>query len=196
MRKQIDLTGQRHNDVVVLEFSHKDKQGRSYWKCINEHGKITNVRSDNLKRTRQQQRDCGRLRAIWRNMHDRCENINNRKYRIYGAVGKAVCEEWRNYDVFKEWALSNGYNDTLTIERIDGTKGYSPENCRWATSKEQANNTSRNHIIEYNGETHTMAEWAEITGIPYQTLAKRINRLHWNVCDALMIATHKYQKRK
>ncbi len=195
MRTRQDLSGQKHNGLLVLEFNHKDNQGRSYWKCENENGEIIIVRSDNIKRSKQQG-NYDRLRAIWRNMHDRCENSSNRKYRIYGAAGKVVCEEWQNYDTFKEWALNNGYKENLTIERIDGTKGYSPDNCRWATSKEQANNMSRNHLITYNGETHTMAQWAEITGIPYQALAKRINKFNWSIEDALMLPARKYQQRK
>ena len=172
-----DLSGQKHNGLLVLGFSHKDSKGRSYWKCENEHGEIITVRSDNLQ--------TDRLRFIWHCMHDRCENNKNRKYRIYGAEGKTVCEEWANYDAFEKWALSNGYKDCLSIEIIDGTKGYSPDNCRWATPKEQANNTRRNHLITYNGETHTMAQWAGITGVPYQTLAKRINKLGWDIERAL-----------
>lgn len=194
MKQMEDLTGCKFNDLEVIEFSHKDSRGRAYWKCRNKHGEITAVRSDNLKRERKD-----RLRAIWFNMHDRCENVKNRKYRIYGAEGKAVCQEWSEYEAFEKWALSGGYKSDLTLERIDGTKGYSPDNCRWATPKEQANNTRRNHLITYNGETHTMAEWAEITRIPYQTLAKRINVHKWDIESALTTPTraHKpYQRKK
>lgn len=194
MGKFQDLTGQKFNGFVVLEFSHKDNQGRGYWKCKNEHGKIILIRSDNLKRCTQS--DSNRLRAIWHNMHDRCKNSKNRKYRIYGGRGITVCDEWDNYDLFKKWALDNGYKENLTIERIDGTKDYRPNNCRWATPKEQANNTSRNHILEYNGEKHTMSQWAEISGIPYQTLAKRINKFHWSVEEALTVKPRKYQRNK
>ena len=81
--------------------------------------------------------------------------------------------------------MSNGYADNLTIERIDGNKGYSPDNFRWATYKEQANNTRQNVFITYNGKTQTIAQWAEETGIKYATLYMRVNKLHWDIKRAL-----------
>ena len=77
--------------------------------------------------------------------------------------------------------MANGYTEGLTIDRKDTDGDYCPSNCRWATSKEQANNTTKNHLITYNGKTQTMAQWAEETGIKYTTLRARINQYHWSI---------------
>lgn len=93
--------------------------------------------------------------------------------------GIRVCNEWlKSYRPFFDWAMANGYRDDLTIDRIDNNKGYSPENCRWATAKQQARNTSRNRLITYNGQTKTMIEWAEESGIDYSRLRSRLDLGH------------------
>lgn len=74
-------------------------------------------------------------------MIDRCDNPKNKKYHLYGGRGITVCEEWKNsFPAFHEWAIANGYSDELSIDRIDNDKGYSPDNCRWATITEQNRN--------------------------------------------------------
>jgi hypothetical protein len=76
--------------------------------------------------------------------------------------------------------MANGYLDDLTIDRIDNDKGYSPNNCRWITKKEQANNRSTNRYLEYNGERHTISEWGELLGIDSETLSSRLRR-GWSI---------------
>lgn len=97
-----------------------------------------------------------------------------------------MCDEWReNFESFRDWSLSHGYRDDLSIDRIDNNQGYNPENCRWCSVKEQSNNNRCNTIVEFNGESHTISEWSDITGIPYQTLYKRINNFGWSIEDCL-----------
>ena len=132
-------------------------------------------------------KNASRLYAIWDNMRSRCNNSNNPKYKDYGGRGISVCQEWDDFSTFKEWALENGYRDNLSIDRIDVNGGYSQENCRWATQKDQSRNTRVNHFVTYNGETKTIAEWAEIKDIPYHTLKHRINKYGFTAEEALTI---------
>lgn len=114
-------------------------------------------------------------------MRTRCYSESHKSYPEYGGRGITVCDEWKNSsDSFIEWALENGYNDSLTLDRIDNNKGYSPNNCRWATMKEQANNTRKNVVIKYNGEEKTISQWADELGINRNTLSNRIKR-GWSV---------------
>lgn len=115
-----------------------------------------------------------RLFHIWANMLQRCENANRKDYSYYGGKGIKVCEEWKAFANFSKWAHENGYEENLTIDRIDRSGDYTPSNCRWASWVAQMNNTSRNHFITANGETHTVAEWSRITGISLSTLNYRI----------------------
>lgn len=126
-----------------------------------------------------------RLYSIWQTMKQRCGNPKRSNYKYYGKKGITVCEEWQNsFLAFREWAINNGYSDRLTIDRIDLHKGYSPENCRWATPKQQQNNISTNRKLSYYGETHTVMQWAEKYNISANMIYKRIYR-GWDVERAL-----------
>ena len=107
-------------------------------------------------------------------MRQRCNNPNVHGYKYYGARGITVCDEWSDFRIFQKWALEHGYSEGLTIDRIDNDKGYSPENCRWVDRFVQARNTRAAHIIEYNGESMTLREWAERIGMSENTLSNRI----------------------
>lgn len=132
-----------------------------------------------------------RLYSVWQGMKDRCKNPNSKFFDRYGGRGITICEEWdSDYGIFREWSIKNGYDPTrkkgdCTIERLDNNKGYCPENCAWRSSKEQCNNRSNNHIIEYNGESHTITQWSELTGIRKDTLRRRIVVYNWSVEKAL-----------
>lgn len=116
-----------------------------------------------------------RLRRIYHNMKTRCTNPNYDKYQYYGGKGVSICDEWMNsYKLFEEWANKNGYSDELTLERIDVNGDYCPENCKWVTRKEQANNRTSNHFITYNGKTKTLQAWADQYGLKANTLDRRI----------------------
>lgn len=127
-----------------------------------------------------------RLYRAWRHMKGRCYDPHDIGYAYYGGRGIKVCKEWDNdYLSFKKWALSNGYKDFLTLDRIDFNGNYEPYNCRWATRKEQANNRRGLHKVEYHGETKTLTEWSQITGIKITTLFMRLMNYHWSVERAL-----------
>lgn len=111
----------------------------------------------------------------------RCLNPNYKYFYLYGERGISVCEEWLGKDGqknFREWAVNNGYEKGLTIDRIDNNKGYSPDNCRWVTAKEQSYNRRSNKLITIHGKTQTVTEWAKETGIPIGTLQNRL-RYGW-----------------
>lgn len=126
-----------------------------------------------------------RLYVIWCHMIERCHTPTSDRYDDYGGRGIKVCDEWRdNYLAFKKWALSNGYNSKLTIDRVDNEGDYTPENCKWSTVKEQCNNRRSNHLLTYKGETKTITQWAETIGMNADTLKYRIY-LGWSVEDAI-----------
>ena len=91
-------------------------------------------------------------------MRKRCQNPNAYNYDNYGGRGISVCEEWNDYYTFRDWSLGNGYQDDLSIDRIDVNGNYQPDNCRWVTRDVQANNRRTNRILEMDGEFHTVAE--------------------------------------
>lgn len=116
----------------------------------------------------------------YKGMMDRCYNKNVSNYPLYGGRGITVCDEWKNIEEFEIWLKGTDYRKGLTLERIDVNGNYSPQNCRWATKKEQANNRRNTKYLTYNGTTHTISEWADITGINRSTLKNRVYR-GWDV---------------
>lgn len=131
-----------------------------------------------------------RTYRIWSGMKTRCYNESEKCYKDYGAKGITVCDRWLNS--FVNFLEDMGEApEGLTLDRIDSTKGYSPENCRWATMREQQNNRSNNRVIEYNGESRTLAEWARILNAPYDCLHARLNKLNWSVEKTLTTKVRK-----
>ena len=118
-----------------------------------------------------------RLYSIWHNMKNRCYYEKSANYKYYGGKGIKVCDEWKdNFQSFALWALSNGYQNNLSIDRIDNSKDYCPENCKWSNAYEQNNNTNRNRFYTYNGNTKTISEWAKEYGIDRNLLNVRLKR--------------------
>ena len=122
-----------------------------------------------------------RLYKIWAGIISRCSCPSSTSWSRYGGKGIKVCEEWKCFEPFAEWALSNGYTDNLTIDRIDPTKDYCPENCRWASVYEQNNNTKNTIIISYNEETLPLSYWARKLGMNKHTLYERLYRHKWSI---------------
>lgn len=114
-------------------------------------------------------------------MKNRCFNNKYYLFKNYGGRGIIVCDEWKNDFVsFYNWAMANGYQDDLTIDRIDVNGNYEPSNCRWATKLQQQRNTTRLRKITYKNETHCISEWAELLGLKYSTLYYRFRRNNYS----------------
>lgn len=116
-----------------------------------------------------------RLYKIYNNLKNRCDNKNSDRYNDYGGRGIKYCEEWNSFNIFLQWALSNGYKEHLTIDRIDNYGNYCPENCRWITKAEQNRNTRQNIKITAFNETKTLAEWSvdPRCTVKYRTIVHR-----------------------
>lgn len=135
-----------------------------------------------------------RLFKIWANMIERCSR-NRSRYRNYYGRGIRVCDEWRSdFKAFRDWARTNGYSDSLSIDRIDVNGNYEPSNCRWIPMREQMRNRTTNVRLTAFGQTLTVAEWARKIGINEGTLRTRLSRLHWSPEKALSTTTNKRKK--
>lgn len=114
------------------------------------------------------------LISVWCNIKKRCYLKNSQYYYCYGGRGIKMCSQWRySYKAFETWCLKNGWKKGLTLDRINNDKGYAPSNCRFVTNKQNVRNRSVNVNVTFNGETKTIGEWAEITGISPQTMYSR-----------------------
>lgn len=187
MSKVIDLTGQKFNKLTVIKWA--GKQGKqSLWECRCECGKTKTVRGDSLKN--ESIRSCGCLQkeavathgmsytkeyGIWGSMLCRCRNPNHRQYADYGGRGIKVCERWESFESFLT-DMGERPLDVVSIDRIDNEGNYEPSNCRWAMKKEQDNNRRSNKLVEYKGQTKTVAEWCDELELSRQTIYQRLNR--------------------
>ena len=171
-----DLIGQRFDQLLVINAIGK-KNGHYMVECLCDCGKKTVIRKTRLKEATKI--GCGCLKGkwtrhceshtklyrVWDSMVRRCHSQTHKAYGRYGAREICVCDEWRDYVAFRDWAMSNGYAEGLTIERIDNDLGYNASNCCWATRKQQQNNRRACVYITYQGQTKTLTEWSEAFGI-------------------------------
>jgi len=130
--------------------------------------------------------DWYRLRQIWRGVKKRTENPACHDYAHYAGRGVYLCEEWHDFENFYRWAVTHGYRDGLTLDRVrNGNGPYAPWNCAWRTRKEQAYNRSTNRPLRASdGRVRTVVQWSKMTGIPESTIRKRL-KLGWSVDEAL-----------
>lgn len=125
-----------------------------------------------------------RLHRIWKGMRTRSFNERREDHKWY--EGKGFCEEWNQFLPFYEWATSHGYSEGLTIDRIDNSKGYFPENCRWVTNEAQASNRTTNHVVVVDGKTYgTLKEASEAYGLARNVVSARVFMLKWPIEKAL-----------
>lgn len=191
-----DLSGQKFGRLTALYKLHNYHKKGTYWLCICECGNFAEVFASHL--TSLHTKSCGclhgekhgdshtRLHNTWEHMRGRCYNPNNPKYKNYGGRGIKICDEWYNsYLAFKDWAINNGYDDTLTIDRINNDGNYEPNNCRWATIKQQNNNQRKNLSFTINNVTKTLAQWCETYNISYHKAYQRIFKLGYNIEKAI-----------
>ena len=199
-----DLTGKKFEKLTVIDYDHSNNG--AYWLCRCDCGNTKVIRGSSL--IKGVTTSCGcksrkmsierstihgmtntRLYKIRQAMISRCYKENAVSYPKYGAKGITVCEEWlgeNGFINFYNWAIKNGYEEHLTLDRIDSTGNYEPSNCRWATYKEQANNTKSTVFLTYNGETKPASEWSEIVGISQSALTQR-KRKGWTDEECLTI---------
>ena len=202
MPKTISLVGQRFGRLVVKQ----EGQARSHsrmWICECECGQITIVQGGNLKSghtkscgclsieiTRISNRTHGKTGSSEYNaritMIDRCYNPNIKNFSDYGGRGITVCDRWR--ESFENFISDMGKKPGkgYSLERINNDGPYEPENCRWATRKEQQRNTRRNRLITFHNKTQPLIAWAEELCRPYRLLMKRLNR-GWSIDDAFLL---------
>ena len=198
MSKLKDLTGITFGRLTVIKRA--ENQGKYVvWECECSCGNTVLVKAASLSSGNT--KSCGclkhehpymithglskhRLYSIWIGMKGRCYNPNDSKYKNYGERGIAICDEWKNdFKAFYDWSMNNGYEETLTIERIDVNGNYTPENCTWIPMLEQCRNTTKVRWIEYNGESKLLSDWAKDIGIDPETLSQRIEK--WGINKAM-----------
>jgi hypothetical protein len=196
----IDLTGQRYSRLTVLREAQKPDTYQSayvFWECRCDCGNVVVCSSGNLRSGNSKSCGCLKLEmhtarltkhggsytpefAIWNGMHKRCYSPAEPSYVNYGARGITICDRWR--ESFANFLADMGPlpSEHHSIDRINNDGPYSPENCRWATRKEQNNNTRRNHFLDYNGQHLTIAQWADVTGLTVDAIGLRVAR-GWTV---------------
>jgi len=200
----IDLTGSRFGRLTVVRRAKEHEKSQTKYICKCDCGNESIVFSLNLKRNHTTSCGCAHKEAaslahithgatlgsgkdqnkyprsykIWNRMKQRCNDKNDRSYNRYGARGIFICDRWKDYANF----LSDmgEPNEGMSIDRINNDGPYNLDNCRWATRKQQARNTSRNTLITFNGKTKCLIEWSEIIGIHIRALHARIKH-GWSV---------------
>jgi hypothetical protein len=205
--KMIDLAGQKFGRLTVVSRADNTPQGQARWNCVCDCGNLHSLKSIILRRGIS--KSCGCLEEearhtnnrthghtssgttptfhSWAGMMARCTNPKHSSFHRYGGRGISVCERWHTFQNFLD---DMGVKPPkLSLDRIDNSLSYSPENCRWATASEQARNKRNNHMITHNGVTKCLQEWSELIGITSSSLRCRLDS-GWSVYDALSNGKH------
>lgn len=180
------MIGHKFGKLTVLSRQFKNKRGQAHWLCKCKCGNEKIIAGHHLRSGHT--KSCGCLNKphgmcgspvyrIWQNMIKRCEKEKNPAYKDYGNRGITVCERWHDFINF--YADMGDRPKGLTLERIDNNKGYSPNNCKWATMKEQSNNRRDNIIIKHKGQEFSLIKWAKLLNVKYGTLYWRLKIANW-----------------
>lgn len=202
-----DLTGKKFGRLTVIRkidnCAQLNGKRHSMWLCKCDCGNIKPYFACNLKRGTSTSCGCfqkeqlskrrtlhggwanrEKLFGVWCGIRKRCNCKTDSHYADYGGRGISICSDWDDYNEFRSWALSNGYVDGLSIDRINTNGNYEPSNCRWATNRDQQNNRRSCIYITFNNETHTLKEWSRIRNINYSTIYQRY-KLGWSTEELL-----------
>jgi hypothetical protein len=206
--KKADLTGKRFGKLTAISSIYDAEKKLTLWKCQCDCGNIAYVRANRLVHGRT--KSCGCLRVVsnkshktthgmsrtrlynaWHSMKARCNNPDNHNYKLYGGRGISICEDWlESFESFMNWAVSSGYKEGLSLDRIDNNGNYCPENCRWVTVREQNNNRGVSINISYNGKTQNLSEWCKELGLPYMRIWQRITKYGYSFEEAIKEPSH------
>ncbi len=195
----LHLIGERHNHLIVNDIVYKkgivkgkETQEFLVLECKCDCGNIVYIRPYQFVRGEYSSCGCSKkngeyftnfshrlsgekLYKVWNTMRRRCYVPTDKKYKSYGARGIIVCDEWLNdYMVFREWAMSNGYKENLSLDRIDNDGNYEPNNCRWTTRSVQQRNRRNCKQITYHGKTQCLADWCDELKLDYKTIDNRL----------------------
>lgn len=202
MKKHEEMIGKKYGHLTVLGVSSRtDKHGHKYLDCECDCGNFKTIAMYHIKSGASQSCGCGvvestirrntthgatgtRLYNIWSSMHNRCTNPNEKAYKYYGGRGIEVSSEWSVFETFRDWSLSHGYDESLTIDRIDVNGNYCPSNCRWITLAGQSRNRTNNRQVTINGETKLITDWIKESPVSSYTVYDRMRR-GWSVENAL-----------
>lgn len=189
MNKLMNRIGERYGKLVIIKELDK-KDFHRQWLCQCDCGNTHIVSSRHwkevrscgcLRKTPKQTKAHIKLRTVYKDMKARCYNKNSVSYKNYGGRGIIMCEEWKNdFMSFYNWAIQNGYDENKTrkeqsIDRINVNGNYDPNNCRWISMRQQANNTRKNTFLKYKNTIKTMAQWSRILKINYKTFCNFVN---------------------
>ena len=209
MSKKIDMIGKRFGKLLVIDTAESNSSGQARWVCkcdcgntitttgyslrgghTSSCGCTRNEKIANLRKTHGESNT--RLFKIWMGIKHRCTRESASDYSLYGGRGISICEEWlNNYEVFRDWAIANGYSENLSLDRIDPNGNYEPSNCRWANVYTQAENRRNAHIVEYHGDTGALDPMCRKLNINSKTVRTRMS--HFNISFTEAVDNFEYR---
>lgn len=185
-----EYLNKKYNEWTVVSFSHKDKYNHPFFNCICSCGNKNTIDIFSLKygksksckkcsakkRKNKHNLSYSRIYRIYNHIKQRCNNKQDSAYKNYGGRGIKICKEWEdNFINFYNWSIANGYEENLSIDRIDNNENYCPQNCRWVDMETQQNNKRNNHIITYNNKEYTISNFCKKFNLNERLVRQRIN---------------------